>query len=141
MCRSFATNRASNPDKNGGSRSTKQSSSVRQFSCFGANTPLSLQGGTERVEHAIALGKRVVPVLMDQTALPPNLGQYQGLDLRSHHNFILSNLDDPNVQGFRRGLPSAQELQVIASVRHSVESASRQLKSALTAEFGEYTRY
>ena len=56
-------------------------------------------------EHAIALGKRVVPVLMDQTALPPNLGQYQGLDLRSHHNFILSNLDDPKCKGFDVACP------------------------------------
>jgi hypothetical protein len=33
-------------------------------------------------ERAIAIGKRVVPVLIDETALPPNLGQYQWVDLR-----------------------------------------------------------
>jgi len=92
-------------------------------------------------ERAIALSKRVVPVLLDQTALPPNLGQYQGVDLRAHHNFILSKLDDPNVSASRMGLgfpPSEVELHEIASVRHSIESASRQLQNALKAEFGAY---
>jgi hypothetical protein len=40
-------------------------------------------------ERAISLDKRIVPVLIDHTALPVNLGQYQGIDLRAtlseHH--------------------------------------------------------
>jgi hypothetical protein len=72
-------------------------------------------------KRAILLGKRVVPVLVDDTLLPFDLGQYQGVDLR---RFAVHK--EPSL------------IQADAGVEH-FRMAFHELKSRLTAEFGEYT--
>jgi hypothetical protein len=78
--------------------------------------------------RAVSLGKRVVPVLVDYTALPPDLGQYQGVDLRS----ILSGLH----RRFRKRHGAVRH--GVVDLRTILRRASQQLRSSLAAEFGEY---
>ena len=89
-------------------------------------------------------------MLIDQTALPSNLEQYQYVDLRTtlseHHEFFIDVLD-PNLRSTgsdsEDDVPIPPEIlrdpqQVKAFVRDRIRSASQQLKSSLTAEFGEF---
>jgi hypothetical protein len=99
-------------------------------------------------ERAISLGKRVMPVLIDHAALPPGLGQYQGVDLREtlsehHERFIdmlalrhlYSHVDKPGSGWASRGgiVPD------YSFVDNCLARASQRLKSSLAADFGEYT--
>jgi TIR domain len=112
-------------------------------------------------ERAISLGKRVVPVLIDDSALPPDLGQYQGVDLRmtfsEHHELFIDVLDPPRPRHFGRDhlrrppkhesreegdwrqqyLENLENPQVIAIVHHDIERASQRLESALNSIFSQ----
>jgi hypothetical protein len=95
-------------------------------------------------ERAVSLGKRVVPVLIDDTALPPDLGQYQGVDLRT----TFSERHSSNITGLRgsfRRIPkrggtsekAMKKYKMIAHVDRTIARASRQLKSSLNAIFDQ----
>jgi hypothetical protein len=98
--------------------------------------------------RAILQGKRVVPVLIDHTALPPDLRQYQGVDLRMilserRRNGVLRYV---NFRAFGkdrhdRMIRALGTFGAIADYEYweVLREAAQQLKSSLTAKFGEYT--
>jgi hypothetical protein len=91
-------------------------------------------------ERAISLDKRVVPVLMDDTVLPTQLGQYQGVDLRlvfpgSHEVsdglMFRPNMRQPDVASFQRPTGHNDNQEAMQYADSIIAVASRRLESSL----------
>lgn len=89
-------------------------------------------------ERAISLGKRVVPVLIDSTALPSDLGQYQGVDLRmtfrENHDLLIDALEerirDQTTLGYVREIDLERWKQAQKENKLRFEAADRIIASA-----------